>query len=517
MRILFVLIVVAFALLAGCATSAPVTTPESIPPSVEGPQRGGVLSLSLGDDFVTLHPYFDVSGNNIKPVFYEAPLRIADNGSFEPWLAERWEVSDDQLTVTLHLRQGVKFHNGRELKATDVVWAVEYARDEELGHHLSDRFQTATGATAVDDYTVDIHYSEVNQSYLDGIARLYIFPQEAAETIDTIPVGTGPFRLVEWVPGESLTADRFEEYWQEGQPSLDRLVFKPLPDPQSRLLNLRTGSIDLLVGVPLADKQLLAQESGIVVGEVPPGFNFYAFLMNVNAPPFDNKLVRQALNYAIDRETIVQTAFHGAANATALPYAPSSWAYAEDLAHFYEYNPEKAKELLAEAGYPDGFETTILIRGADGPYVDMAQVFQQGLAAVGIKAKLLPTELPQYWPQLFDSQFDIVSHGTGDATVDPSGVFEAAACCRPFRNFFGITEDTEWFPEYEQVILAARASSDQVERKALYHRALEILVDQGWTIPVAWAQDIYAYRADVKNVRVDQDGLLWLGKAWLDR
>jgi peptide/nickel transport system substrate-binding protein len=416
------------------------------------------------------------------------------------------------------MRQGIQFHNGRELTADDVVWSVDLARNTELGHHLSDRFQTATGAEKIDDYTVRINYSERTASQLDAIARLYIFPQEAAETIDTVPVGTGPFKFVEWIPGDSLTAERFEDYWREGQPYLDRVVVKPIPDAQARLVNLRSNSIDVLYYIPLVDREELSTEEGIVVGNAPEGFSFYAFIMNINAPPFDNVLVRQAFQYAINRQEIADTAFHGQAETLLIPYAETSWAYAEDLADYYTYDPEKAKELLAEAGYPDGFSVQMLIRGASDAHLDQAQVYQQQLAQIGVQVELIPTELPQYWPQLFESQFAIVSHKTGDATVDPSGLFEAAACCRPFRSFFGIQDRTEdWFVEYSDVINQAREETDQAVRAELYHRALEIWLEQAWTIPTVWEQDVYAHWDYVQDFRTDMDGTIWLGETWLNR
>ncbi len=140
------------------------------------PAEGGTLTMSLGEDFTTFHPYFDVNTRYFKPIFFEPPIRISDEGDFEPWLAESWEMSDDKMSVTLNLREGVMFHNGREMTADDVVWAFEQAKDEELGHHLSDRFQTADSATAIDDYTVELKYSEPTASILDGLARLYIYP-----------------------------------------------------------------------------------------------------------------------------------------------------------------------------------------------------------------------------------------------------------------------------------------------------------------------------------------------------
>ncbi len=490
-------------------------TPEPVEAPPTEPQPGGTLNLSLGPDFVTFHPYWDVTNANFKPTLFDPPVRIGDDGQFEAWLAESWEVSDDGLIITLHLRQGVKFHNGREMTADDVVWSVDYARDESFGHHLSDRFTTCTGAAKMDDYTVEIYYSQITHSALDGLARMYIFPQEAAETIETTPVGTGPFKLEEWVPGDHLTVVKFEDYWQEGLPYLDKIVVKPIPDAQSRMVNLLAGSIDGLWEVPLADKSLLKKAEGVTVGESAPGFGFYAFIMNINEPPFDNVLVRQAMNYAMDREKLRQLAFHGEGNMTVIPYAPTSWAYPEDLADFYTYDPDKAKELLAEAGYPDGFKTQMVIRGAGGEHLDQAQVYQQDLAQIGIEIEILPTELPQYWPILINSEFTIVSHATGEATVDPSGLFEGAACCRPFRNFFGIVDNDTWFPEYESLIAQASTEMDQGKRKEIYREALTILMEQGWTIPTAWRQKTFAIKDYVKGFRTDMDGLIWLGETWL--
>jgi len=495
-------------------TPEAVEEPQADETMAMEPQPGGTLNMSLGEDFITFHPYFDVSTAQFKPIFFEAPIRISDEGDFEPWLAESWEESEDGLSITLNLHQGVMFHNGREMTADDVIWSVEHAMSEEFGHHLSDRFQLATGAEKIDDYTVKINYSKVGPK-LDGIATMQIFPQEALEDIETVPVGTGPFKFVEWVPGDRLVAEKFEDYWQEGLPYLDEVVIKPIPDPQSRMVNLLAGSIDLLRGVPLADKALLQEAPEITVTSSPPGFFFYAFIMNINEPPFDNPLVRQAMNYAINREEIAQTAFHGAEIPVLEPYAETSWAYVPEFADMYTYDPEKAKELLAEAGYPDGFQSQMLIRGPAGEYLDQAQVYQQQLADVGIELELLPTELAQYFDQLIGSEFAIASHGTGDATVDPSGLFEGAACCRPFRNFFGITDNDTWFPEYAELIEKGSTSQDREERKAYYRDALQIQMEQGWNIPTAWRQEVYAYSNKVHDVRVDMGGWVWLNETWI--
>jgi peptide/nickel transport system substrate-binding protein len=497
-------------------TSEAMEAEEAVADASMEPQAGGTLNLSLGPDMVTFHPYLDVSTPQFKPIFFEAPIRISDEGDFEPWLAESWEESEDGLSLILNLRQGVMFHNGREMTADDVVWSVEHAMNEDLGHHISDRFQRVAGAEKIDDYTVKINYSEVGPK-LDAIATMHIFPQEALDTIEMVPVGTGPFKFEEWVPGDRVVATKFEDYWQEGLPYLDEVVIKPIPDSQSRMVNLLAGSIDVLRQVPLADKALLEEAPGVTVTTSPPGFFFYAFIMNINEPPFDNQLVRQAMNYAVDREKIAQTAFHGAQIPVLEPYPETSWAYVPELADYYTYDLEKAKELLAEAGYSDGFETSMLIRDTAGAYLDQAQVYQQDLAAIGIEMELLPTENAEYFEKLIGSEFAIASHGTGDANVDPSGLFEGAACCRPFRNFFGITDNDTWFPEYKELIEKGRASMDQAERKEFYRQALEIQMEQGWNIPTAWRPQIYAYNDNVHDVRLDMGGQIWLHETWLSQ
>lgn len=501
-------------LLTACRGFADSTRDNALP-TPGGPRRGGSLILALSEDFTTFHPFYETGARDYKPIFYDPVVRISDAGDIEPWLAESWEINGDNTSITLHLRPGVKFHNGRELKAADVAWSVEQAHDPGLGHQLSARFATVDDAVPLDDYTLRIDYREPTPAMLDGLARLYIYPQEAAPSIDTRPVGTGPFQYSSWIPGDRLTATRFPDYWRRPGPYLSEVILTPLPDLPSRIEALLEGTVDAILDVPLEQKAALAPGEDIVVEANPPGFAFYAFLVNTQAPPFDDVRVRQALNYALDRQKIIDTVFDGQAISLTLPYPTNSWAYAPDLASRYSYNPQRAKALLTEAGFPAGFSTQMLVRGTSGPHLEQARVFQQQLAQIGIVVELQPAAQADYWPRLSQSDFTLVSHTAGDATVDPSGLFESAPCCRAFANFFGIEANTTWFPEFQSVIRQAGAETDRAARKQLYHRALEILVEQGWSIPVAWRQSLHAHHANVVGLRVDMDGLVWLDRTWL--
>ena len=491
-----------------------VVTPTPEPVAAE-PQRGGTLNMSLGPDFVTFDPYYEVTAWRFKTVIYDTVVHLSPEGVIEPWLAESFEVSDDGLSITLHMRKGVKFHNGREMTADDIIWSIDRARDQDIGHHAGDYFTTCTGATKIDDYTVQVNYSQVTHSALDGLARLFIFPQEALDDIETMAVGTGPFKWEEWVPGDHLTLVRNEDYWREGLPYLDRIVVKPIPDVQARMLNLLAESVDLLSGVPWADIELLESQPEITIVRQVPGYTFDSFVFNVTRPPFDNTLVRQAMNYAVDREKMRELAYHGQAVMTQLPIPEVSWAYPGDLANYYTFDLDKAKELLAEAGYPDGFEMEMVIRGTGGILLDLAQVYQESLAKIGIDMEILPTELPQYWPILFDSDFGIVAHNSGMVSIDPALFFEGAAPYRPFRNFFQITENKEWFPRYEEVLNLGKSEMDQEKREELYHEAFAIALEQGWTITLGYRQEIYATTDVVRGFKTDLEGMCWLDEVWL--
>lgn len=502
-------------LVAGCRAfgQAPTPTPDADPSPT-----GGTLNLALGEDFITFHPFLEVNHTAHMPLLFEAPIRITRSGRYEPWLAESWQLGDDGLSLTLRLRAGVRFHNGRALSAGDLVWSLNLARDAEAGHHLANRFPTVTGVTALDERTVRIDYRERSGDRLDALARLMLFPREAAEDIATAPVGTGPFRFVEWIPGDRVTLERFPDYWLPGLPYLDRVVIRAIPDGRARAVALRQRTLDLAYDLPLGERAALATREGLVVESTPPGPSFYAFIMNIRVPPFDKLAVRQAFHFALDRAEIVATVFGDQATPATLPLPPTSWAYAADLAEGYPHDPVTAHLLLAQAGYPAGFRVRMLVRETAGPFLEQARVFARQLAAIGVEVELEPAAPERFWPRLYAGDFALVSHKTGDAGADPSALFERAGCCRTTNSFFGVEDRSDdWFIEYRTAIEEARRSADQSERARLYRRALEIWQEQAWTIPTVWDQRVYAHWADLHGVDIDLDGALRLHAARLAR
>jgi oligopeptide transport system substrate-binding protein len=395
-RCLFSLLVVLGLLLA--ATPALAQTPE--------PQRGGSIVVAYKDDLATLDPAIAYDWTNwpaVKMVF-DGLMDYDSTTNLEPRLAEAMpEVSADGTVYTFKLCQGVKFHNGREFTADDVVYTLTRVIDPKTaspgsGFYLGIKGAqelidgTATvveGIKAIDKYTVEFTLTQPDVTFLNRLALnfAYIVPKEevekAGENFGHAPVGTGPFLFKEWQPGQYLVFERYPDYFYKGLPYLDQVKIEVGVEPDVALLRVETGEIHLMGDPPPGAEWARissdpAWENRI---EVDPQVSTIYIAINVTAPPFDNVKVRQALNHAIDKERIIQL-LNGRGTVANQVLPPLMPGYDPDYVG-YDYNPEKAKALLAEAGYPDGFETSIECIAVD-PQPKLCESFQEDLAQIGI-------------------------------------------------------------------------------------------------------------------------------------
>jgi oligopeptide transport system substrate-binding protein len=385
----------------------PAAAQETIDPNAK---QGGAIVVTYKDDFATLDPAIGYDWQNwsvIKSVFDGLMDYEPGTTNLKPDLAESYEISPDGTSFTFKLRAGVKFHNGREMTADDVKYSIERVVNPKTQSPGGGFFgsikgyeavaggtsETLEGITVVDPLTVKFDLSRPDATFLHVMAInfAHVVPKEEVDKhgadFGKNPVGTGAYKLTEWTLGQRLVFDRNADYWHKGLPYLDKITFEVGQEPVVALLRLQKGEVDVPGdGIPPAKFQEVmadpAQKERVVVGgQLHTGY----ITMNTTMPPFDNVKVRQAVNMAINKERIV-TLINNRAVPANQPLPPSMPGYDKAYAG-YAYDVDKAKALLAEAGFADGFDTELFAMNTD-PNPRIAQAIQQDLAAVGIKASI---------------------------------------------------------------------------------------------------------------------------------
>jgi len=372
--------------------------------------QGGSIVITYKDDVATLDPAIGYDWQNwsmIKSLFDGLMDYVPGTTTLRPGLASSYEISDDGTVFTFHLRAGVKFHNGREMTADDVKYSLDRVTNPATqspgagffgsiaGYDaMADGSATALpGVEVIDPLTVRISLARPDATFLHVMALNFasVVPKEAVDAAGAdfgkLPVGTGAFKLAEWTIGQRLVFARNTDYWRAGEPYLDQITFEVGQEPIVALLRLQNGEIDVPGdGIPpakftevMADP---AQAARVVEGgQLHTGY----ITLNVKMPPFDNVAVRQAVNMAINKDRIVQI-INGRAVPATQPLPPSMPGYTQGYAG-YSFDPEGAKKMLADAGFPSGFETELYVMNTD-PNPRIAQAIQQDLSNVGINAAL---------------------------------------------------------------------------------------------------------------------------------
>lgn len=320
---------------------------------------------------------------------YEGLVKTNSKGEFVPGLATKWEVSPDGKVYTFSLRKGVKFHNGEPFNAQVAKWNLERAKAEDTKNIHPEYFRGIVKIETPDDDTLVATLADVDALFIAHMAEgdAVMLPMKGYENANTTPIGTGPFKFVQWVRGDRVEMVRFDGYWNPELPYLDKVTFKFIGDASAQIAALKAGDIDVLgwISAPESAAELAKDKrfkvyAGATTGEV---------IMSTNnkAKPFDNKKVRQAMAYAIDRQTVVDLVMFGYGTPIGSHWSPST-PYYKDLTQKFAYNPEKAKALLAEAGYPDGFEAKIQLPSIYSYSRRAGEVIADMLSQVGIKLKI---------------------------------------------------------------------------------------------------------------------------------
>lgn len=393
------------------------------------PTRKTTLKIGIGIDADTLDPAGQTTTTIINIVrFITEPLFIVDErGELIPWLAESYSVSEDGYTYTIKLRRGIKFHDGTPLNATAVKFSLERLLDPSVRVPGRANYLVMDRIEVVDEYTVRITLKHPFGPFISVLTGAYIISpksaQELGNRISQEPrgIGTGPYMFQEWVRGERIVLVRNPNYWR-GTPTFETLVFEVIPDPQTRLAKLLSNELDLIMQPPAADIRSLEANPEVKVLKTLSTRIMYVGI-NTQYGPLRDVRVRQALNYAVDKEAIVRNILFDLGQVMSAPIPDNVLSY-ERLGP-YEYNPEKAKKLLAEAGYPGGFKITLIT--PVGRYLfdkEIADAVAQYLRQVGIDVELKaisdwPTYVSTLFKPLNETSLQLYILGWATSTPDP--------------------------------------------------------------------------------------------------
>jgi peptide/nickel transport system substrate-binding protein len=415
----------------------------------------------------------------INSNIYEGLTAIDKDLRVVPELAESWTISGDKRSYTFKLRQGVVFHNGDPFSGKDVIASVKRVLDKATGSPIASRF------TNIEDISIDgsgnvvMRLNGPSAPFLAQLSALAILPEKAiaAKTdIQRSAIGTGPFKLAQWVPDTYLLLQKHDKYYRQGQPKLDAVKFNIVPEASTRQVGLSSGTYQLLPNIDPAVALPLMQDANAKVLETLD-LAYSLVGMNTTRPPFDNAKVRQAVNYAIDRAKLVQAAYFGRGEPGG-PLSPALTDWAVPIAEFacYKPDPAKAKALLKEAGLAEPVAVTLKVPSSNQIAVDAAQVVQAQLNQAGFKVELAIQEQGQFIQDWRNSNFDgFVSMNGGN--VDPDDYFLRTFRTGGSTNVFKYTN-----PKLDAQLDEARSVEDKAKRQAIYKEVQQELACSG---PVA--------------------------------
>jgi peptide/nickel transport system substrate-binding protein len=478
-----------------------------------GATGGGTF---VGSVYITItsvdpHRAVEFSDGTVLPLVYEGLVAMGPDGEWKGVLAESWDVSDDGLTWTFHMREGVKFHNGREMTADDVVFSFERIMNEETGASMHDKFKGKIESTqALDPYTVEMKLTSGAGTLLSELglgSRAAIIANECVTNDNTIvhPIGTGPFEFMWWKPGEEFRVARFDDYWGEVA-KIDEAVFIYIPDNTVRFTALQTGEIDWMRALPY-DQVLEFQADPPEDMELRLLFEARTVRLNMNStrPPFDDLRVRQAVAEVIDKDDYAEAIWFGVGKPHNQPFVQGSFMELPVEDTFRSGNLEAAKALMEEAGYPDGFEVNII---SHAPYKDDWEYLQTVLGQLGLQLNVEILDSAQWTRRALELDYDMVlASQSGIYHWDRTyGYFEATSSA----NWLVGGYDHEDVPE---LLLAGRSEADQNKAKEIYTEILEIIQADVACVFLGGEPDRQVWRTWVKGFdpNASNTNLVWPG------
>lgn len=493
---LFLALVMVGAVLPGCGDGSKDPGGQGNNGKTGEPVKGGEITVGIAQDLDdSLDPHQTVAAGTREVLFniFEGLVKPNSDGEMIPAVAEKYTLSEDGTTYTFTLREGVKFHNGQTVTAEDVVYSINRCAAVPEGQEkpLVAAFSAVKSVEALDEKTVTVTIAQRDLEFISYMTAA-IIPAGYADQA-TAPVGTGPFKFVSRTPQQDFVMERFEDYW--GAPAwLDKVTYKICENADALVMNLNGGSIDLCAHLTSAQASQLNQSFQVLEGTMNL---VQAIYLNNQAKPFDNQLVRQALCYAIDRQGIMDMVADGHGTAVGSSIYPAFTKYfLPELVDKYPHSVEKAKELLAQAGYPNGFDMTISVPNNYQPHMDTAEVVAEQLREAGIRVTIQPVEWSTWLDTIYNGrQFQATVVGVDAANMTARAMLERFTSDYA-KNFINYSN-----PAYDALFQQAINATDEATQTDLYKQMETMLADTAANVYIQDLSDLVAMRQDLGGLK----------------
>ncbi|GAB3798132.1 ABC transporter substrate-binding protein [Virgibacillus kimchii] len=436
-------------------------------------QEGGEISVRITSDPDFLDPHMAEASITEQMILnlFEGLLTANNDGSLEPGLAEDYDVSDDGMTYTFYIREGVTFHNGDPLTVEDIQYTFERLTGLGGDDPLTSEFDYIESMETPDENTFVFHLEEPNSSFLAFLTALNsaIIPKSNDGNHNDYPIGTGPFQFESYSPGADMVILKNEDYWKEGIPYLDQVTFRFQADNQSALMSMRAGELDLMDVEPHRIPEI-EDEFNVML---EPANSTLIIGFNHDREPFDDLKVRQAINFAIDKDAMIDMAFSGYAEKLGSNMSPAMELFhQEGLDEVYDRDVEQARQLLEEAGYPDGFSTTLSISSHNSMYTDIAQVAVENLREIGIDVEIEVIEWGVWLERIYQGRdYEMTA-------IDFTGKLDPHNILRRYISDYGSNFLNYKNEKYDQLLSDVLLEDEEEVRAEMYKQAQEILTEE---------------------------------------
>ncbi|MET3291591.1 UNVERIFIED_CONTAM: peptide/nickel transport system substrate-binding protein [Brevibacillus sp. OAP136] len=498
--------------LTGCAASPQTqeSTGGKTEPTAAAPKEGGTLVIARLSDANNLDPHFSTQINSMATIqhkVYEGLVLLDANSEYKPLLATEWKQLDD-LTWEFKLRQGVEFQDGTPFNAAAVKKTIERILDKNNPTPKANMFGMIKEVKAVDDSTVQIVLSYPFAGLLSILAAaegVMISPaaiDKYGKDLTKHPVGTGPFTFESWTPGQEIVLVKNEKYWGT-KPKLDKVVFKTVPEDATRVAMVEAGEAQIAEQLPVTEIERVQSSDTVTLGR----FESFAddhIGFNTKKKPFDDVRVRQAIAHAIDKEAIIKGVYNNVGKVANSTLGPKVIGYSPNVKGF-DYDLNKAKQLLAEAGYPNGFKATVSLND-NKARINVAEVLQSQLKGIGIDLQVNVMEFGAYIDAATKGNTDMFISGwgnaTGDADYNQYNLFHSSSAGLPGNHAFYNNKDVD------KLIEDGRKEKDPEKRKQIYEKAQEIESQEVPYIPYRSSENLAAIAKNVKGAWISPSGYL---------